>query len=334
MPLFVPIVFGFLATTFGGYGVKRGAEGVGNLRDAKNRIDAARERHQRHLGVLEAARARLGRRIDELQQVREQTAREAFGRMRGILEAIHRRGRTGPIADVERSIASVEQVRAFDGRLVDPRGLLRGGLQAIGAGTGASALATGAVSAFATASTGTAISGLSGAAAHSAVLAWLGGGSLAAGGGGMAAGTLVLGGIVAAPALLVSGVVVAAQGERALNQAVEYATRVDVAVSRIDAMVALLTRAERRVWEVRALISAMRRRADLEMDRLEALVDVFDESSAEHRGRVRVALLLCGALRELIDCRVLDDDGMLDETTGALLTQLQRFLAPDPLVIS
>lgn len=41
---------------------------------------------------------------------------------------------------------------------------------------------------FGTASTGTAISALSGAAATNAALAWLGGGALAAGGGGMAAG--------------------------------------------------------------------------------------------------------------------------------------------------
>ncbi len=45
---------------------------------------------------------------------------------------------------------------------------------------------------FGTASTGTAISALSGAAAQSAALAWLGGGALAAGGGGMAAGNALL----------------------------------------------------------------------------------------------------------------------------------------------
>jgi len=44
---------------------------------------------------------------------------------------------------------------------------------------------------FGTASTGTAISALSGAAAESAALAWLGGGTLAAGGGGMTAGRSV-----------------------------------------------------------------------------------------------------------------------------------------------
>lgn len=47
-------------------------------------------------------------------------------------------------------------------------------------------------STFGTASTGTAISSLSGAAAESAALAWLGGGAVAAGGGGMAAGNALL----------------------------------------------------------------------------------------------------------------------------------------------
>ena len=45
---------------------------------------------------------------------------------------------------------------------------------------------------FGTASTGTAISTLSGAAASNAALAWLGGGALAAGGGGTAAGGALL----------------------------------------------------------------------------------------------------------------------------------------------
>lgn len=74
-----------------------------------------------------------------------------------------------------------------------------------GAGTGATlgalgiAVATmgptalmGVATTFGVASTGTAISALSGAAANSAALAWLGGGALAAGGGGMSAGSALL----------------------------------------------------------------------------------------------------------------------------------------------
>ena len=52
--------------------------------------------------------------------------------------------------------------------------------------------AMGVATTFGVASTGTAISSLSGAAANSAALAWLGGGSVAAGGGGVAAGNAFL----------------------------------------------------------------------------------------------------------------------------------------------
>lgn len=61
------------------------------------------------------------------------------------------------------------------------------------------------------ASTGTAISALSGAAATNAALAWLGGGALAVGGGGMAAGEAFLalagpvGWAIAGVSLVVSG---------------------------------------------------------------------------------------------------------------------------------
>ena len=78
-----------------------------------------------------------------------------------------------------------------------------GGATTISGQTAAMSLAT----TFGTASTGTAISSLSGVAATNAATAWLGGGALAAGGGGMAAGTVVLttipivGGVVAASAI-------------------------------------------------------------------------------------------------------------------------------------
>lgn len=76
---------------------------------------------------------------------------------------------------------------------------------AIGIGTGTvagSSLAVGSwalVGALGSASTGAAISGLSGVAASNATLAWFGGGALAAGGAGISGGMAMLGGIVAVP---------------------------------------------------------------------------------------------------------------------------------------
>ena len=91
------------------------------------------------------------------------------------------------------------------------------GAGAAGAGLGVAVVtmgptvAMGVATTFGVASTGTAISALSGAAATNAALAWLGGGALAAGGGGMATGEAFLalagpiGWAIAGVALVASG---------------------------------------------------------------------------------------------------------------------------------
>ena len=71
------------------------------------------------------------------------------------------------------------------------------GAAGIGAGVGVATLAPnvamGIATTYGVASTGTAISSLSGVVAQNAALAWLGGGAVSAGGGGMAAGSYILG---------------------------------------------------------------------------------------------------------------------------------------------
>lgn len=96
------------------------------------------------------------------------------------------------------------------------KGGVGGGAAGVGVGVAVAALgptaAMGVATTFGVASTGTAISSLSGAAATNAALAWLGGGALAAGGGGMAAGNALLalagpvGWAIAGVGLLASGI--------------------------------------------------------------------------------------------------------------------------------
>jgi len=76
----------------------------------------------------------------------------------------------------------------------------------VGVGTLVAAGSWGAVSLLGTASTGTAIATLHGAAATHATLAWLGGGSLAGGGAGILGGKLALGGVVLLPAAFAFGI--------------------------------------------------------------------------------------------------------------------------------
>lgn len=74
----------------------------------------------------------------------------------------------------------------------------------VGAGSAVAIGSWALVSLVGSASTGTAIAGLTGVAATNATLAWFGGGALAAGGAGMAGGAMVLGGLFAAPLIIYS----------------------------------------------------------------------------------------------------------------------------------
>jgi hypothetical protein len=103
---------------------------------------------------------------------------------------------------------SFESMREMGGFASSILGGMAGG--AVG-GTLAAFGAYSGVMAFGAASTGTAITALSGVAATNATLAFLGGGSLAVGGLGMAGGAAVLGGLVAGPALAIMGFVVGAK---------------------------------------------------------------------------------------------------------------------------
>lgn len=131
------------------------------------------------------------------------------------------------------------------------RGVAAGGAAGAAVGGAAAYGAFTAAALFGTASTGTAISTLSGVAATNATLALLGGGTLAAGGAGMAGGTLLLTGMVAAPAaaLAAAGFYVLRQRrnkkeEERLRTEVEAAeAALDQSQQGFDAMIDVLDRA-------------------------------------------------------------------------------------------
>jgi len=126
-----------------------------------------------------------------------------------------------------------------------------GGAAAGAAAGGAAAYATFTAAAmFGTASTGAAISGLSGVAATNATLALLGGGTLAAGGAGVAGGTMLLAGVVAAPAALLAVGGIIWMARRNKQKEAELAEKLDAAEAELaatqtgfDALVEMLARA-------------------------------------------------------------------------------------------
>lgn len=106
------------------------------------------------------------------------------------------------------------------------------------------------VSSLGTASTGTAIGTLSGAAATNATLAWFGGGALAAGGGGMAAGTAILGGIVVIPALTLVGVFSHVQANKKIREIEKQMNEIIVSMDQLQANILKMELIGKRAGEI------------------------------------------------------------------------------------
>lgn len=217
-----------------------------------------------------------------------------------------------------------EEVQAFQGMKVRAVEIARGMGTAVVAGAATGTGVAAAVTAFGAASTGTAISTLSGAAAHSALLAWLGGGSLAAGGGGMALGSLVLGGLFVAPAAVVGTVLVTKKGQEALTAATAYAAEVEVYAAQLEAKRVDLTGIERRMGEISALTTELN-------FRLREAIAVCEADERWMEGTTRpehffAAASLAKTLTDLISVPVIDEDLRASLASDAAVVKAQGSL--------
>ncbi|WP_426989904.1 helix-turn-helix domain-containing protein [Pseudarthrobacter sp. Y6] len=151
---------------------------------------------------------------------------------------------------------------------------------AVGAGAATATYMT--VASIATASTGAAISSLSGAAATSATLAAIGGGSLAAGGLGIAGGTALLTGLVAMPVIAAVAGAVLASGGRILEKQKSVEQKIQQAETDFEANEVIVRRFVTRAGRINeiltvALLAARNHRRTIER----ALPDQGDVSWAE-----------------------------------------------------
>ena len=172
------------------------------------------------------------------------------------------------------------------------------------------------VAAYGTASTGTAIAGLTGAAAQNATLAWLGGGSIAAGGGGMALGAMALNAVAIGPAILVGGFVMNGKGEKALTEAKRYCAEVDSSIQDQQRLRTRLHLIDERTQELEELLDNVVRRGAEALDDLDS-VEPFDPDA--HVELFRRALSFALAVRDIVNVPVVDVDGEIDPDTDRIL---------------
>lgn len=202
------------------------------------------------------------------------------------------------------------------------------------AGAGAASLTSGALAGlgayggamtFATASTGTAIGSLSGAAATNATLAWFGGGALSAGGAGMAGGAAVLGGIVAGPVILVAGMIAASKAEKARADAYSNlkdievkAEEINVARLMIDDMRVFATSLSSTIISLESTLSELLRKM---WPIVTSSVD-FRTYSPHKQLVIYMSTIVAKALKDLFLLSIMTSDGKLNHCDNKKLSEL------------
>lgn len=215
MPL--PFILGAAAVVAGAAGVKKGLDARDTNKKAKRIIDNAKELisktendRKKAVNLCEESLEKLGKiRLNSMKNLH--CFITAFNKIRYKYRTNNNFNK-----DIYISSEKLEEIKLMGQFSLNisagiAQGSITGSLAALGA--------YGGTMTFATASTGTAIASLSGAAATNATLAALGGGSLAAGGLGMMGGTAVLGGLVAGPALAIAGFTMNSKAKANLDKA-------------------------------------------------------------------------------------------------------------------
>lgn len=209
----IPLIIAGVALVAGSYGVKKGVDGYKSHSEADELIEKAKTRYEKQRSEVAVAEKNTQQELTQLGELELQIGAsfQDFSRLADELLERLNRDRQDKI-EVKLPQHKLAQIQSYSFSAIGVLGSVAG---AGVAGAAAGFAVYGGVMSFAAASTGTAISALSGIAASNATLAAIGGGALSAGGLGIAGGTAILGAAVAAPVLAVAGWAYANHGEEA-----------------------------------------------------------------------------------------------------------------------
>ncbi len=206
MPL--PIIMGIGAAVAAVGGVGTGVNGGFKMKTAKDTLERATKKRDEAIASFEKKNLATTAVMDELGEKELQICMQ-FEEFADLIEQIQNRPKFKELNKDKVSIPKYdpEEMKKVSVGASVVLGSLGGSAAGTAAGFAAAGATTTAIMTFGTASTGTAIGTLSGAAATNATLAALGGGSIAAGGGGVALGSTMLGVSTAGIGILVGGII-------------------------------------------------------------------------------------------------------------------------------
>lgn len=234
----LPFLLGAAALAAGAVGIRSGVDAAFDDAEANEVQKKAQKRHKSAKQRLEKARNRTIATLEDLGKLKLEVWSQQLGRFVELFSQLKNVELTGQAMVDELKMAHLtkDELAQMKDLSAKASEVLIGGTSALGGGALAGIASYGGATMFASASTGTAISSLAGAAATNATLAWFGGGSLAAGGLGMAGGMAVLGGIVAGPVLAVGGLVMSAKARKFEAEVKKEIGQMESAISILDAI--------------------------------------------------------------------------------------------------
>ena len=199
-------------------------------------------------------------------------------------------------------------------------GVAGGALTALGA--------YGAAMTFASASTGTAIATLSGAAASNATLAFFGGGSLAAGGLGMAGGTMVLGGLVAGPALMVMGFITGAKAQEKVNVALANKAEAEEITEALKAACSQCSAIRRRTYMFYNVLAHLDAYFLPQIWTMEDIVanegEDYRQYKLESKKTIAAVVSTACSIKAVLDTPILTVEGELTEASEKITSNLKQ----------
>lgn len=320
MPL--PVILIGVGIAAGGSGVGLGGWGMSDLAKAKKTLKQAEIKYGAKRSEAERAVDHTNRQLETLGSQQQSALNDVVLRMGEFLRRHEKQVRESERLLVEGIDAAMQSVPGLGRLEVDAVAWIGGVIGSAATSVGVSSGVTAAVTAYATASTGTAISSLSGAAATNATLAVLGGGTLAEGGGGMALGATVLNVVAIGPALLVGGSIVKVQGSKALTHARKVEADINVAMAELDETMVRLTAVDLRTDELSTLLARLSARGVAALDLLES--EPFQPDV--HAERFQRAMTLVMAARDVVATPVVDASGDLTEHSANLTIKYRPML--------
>ena len=330
MPL--PFILGGLALAAGLAGVKKAVDASNKNDEAKSLqssaewiVDISKEQLDEAKTTTDSDLKELGRTkvrvltedVNRFLRTFQQIHHITLSRSEGLDELAKFQVDEGSLAEMKDMGSIAESVASGIGS-----GAAAGSLAAFGAYSGAMWLGA--------ASTGTAISTLSGVAATNATLAFLGGGSLAAGGLGIVGGTAVLGGLVAGPALAVMGFMMNSKAEENLEKARGNLEKAYQISEELDAAREVCEAISARTTMFNDLLNELSNFALPQIKKMERTVrrmgTDFREYEAVDKENIAIALSTMGAIKKVLDTPILTKQGNLTAESKKTGREVRQFL--------